>query len=53
MSESPYAGDVNLNLRYLRAAMADCLRLGESPYASHGLGIVAIVAGLLQWIHGR
>jgi hypothetical protein len=35
--ESPYAGDVERNLRYLRAAMADCLRRGESPYASHGL----------------
>lgn len=35
--ESPYAGNVPLNLRYLRACMADCLRRGESPYASHGL----------------
>lgn len=25
------------NLMYLRAAMRDCLRRGESPYASHGL----------------
>lgn len=35
--ESPYAGDVETNLRYLRAAMADCLARGEAPYASHAL----------------
>lgn len=45
--ESPYAGqgntpeerqaDVERNLRYLRACLADCLRRGEAPYASHGL----------------
>ena len=35
--ESPYAGDVALNLRYLRACMRDCLLRGEAPYASHGL----------------
>jgi hypothetical protein len=35
--ESPYAGDVELNLRYLRACMADCLARGEAPFASHGL----------------
>lgn len=35
--ESPYAGDVERNLRYLRAAMRDCALRGESPYASHGL----------------
>lgn len=35
--ESPYAGDVQRNLAYLRAAMADCLARGEAPYASHGL----------------
>lgn len=35
--ESPYAGDVERNLRYVRAAMADCLRRGEAPYASHAL----------------
>lgn len=42
--ESPYAGSspgdqvgVERNLRYLRAAMHDCLMRGESPYASHGL----------------
>jgi hypothetical protein len=38
--ESPYAGsleEIERNLRYLRAAMADCFSLGEAPYASHGL----------------
>ena len=33
--ESPYAGDVEGNLRYARAAMADCLKRGETPFASH------------------
>ncbi len=33
--ESPYAGDVERNVRYARAAMADCLARGEAPYASH------------------
>ena len=35
--ESPYAGDVERNLRYLRACMKDCLKRGEAPYASHAL----------------
>lgn len=35
--ESPYAGDVEKNLRYLRAAMADCFARDEAPFASHGL----------------
>lgn len=35
--ESPYAGDVTLHLRYLRACMRDCLLQGEAPFASHGL----------------
>lgn len=35
--ESPYAGDVDANLAYLRAAMHDCLARGEAPFASHGL----------------
>lgn len=35
--ESPYAGDVDLNMRYLRACLRDCILRGESPYASHGL----------------
>lgn len=33
--ESPYAGDIESNLAYARAAMADCLRRGEAPLASH------------------
>lgn len=35
--ESPYAGDVEANLTYLRACMRDCLLRGEAPFASHGL----------------
>ena len=35
--ESPYAGDVERNLRYLRAALADCLKRGEAPFAGHAL----------------
>lgn len=46
--ESPYApfdsfdaadydSQLALHLRYLRAAMHDCLMRGEAPYASHGL----------------
>ncbi len=35
--ESPYAGDIPRNLRYLRAAMRDALKRGEAPYASHAL----------------
>lgn len=33
--ESPYKGDVVRNKRYLQACIRDCLRRGESPYASH------------------
>lgn len=35
--ESPYAGDVETNLEYLRTAMKDCLFRGEAPFASHAL----------------
>lgn len=35
--ESPFAGDVTKNKNYLRACMRDCIKRGESPYASHGL----------------
>lgn len=35
--ESPFAGDVARNLRYLRACMRDCLIRGEAPFASHAL----------------
>lgn len=34
--ESPYAGDVEKNTEYLHACCKDCLKRGESPYASHG-----------------
>lgn len=33
--ESPFAGDVERNLRYARACLADCLARGEAPFASH------------------
>ncbi len=33
--ESPYAGDVERNLRYARACMLDCFRRGEAAFASH------------------
>jgi len=33
--ESPYAGDVERNKRYLQRCILDCLKRGESPYASH------------------
>ena len=35
--ESPYAGDVPRNTRYLRAAVRDSLLRGEAPFASHAL----------------
>lgn len=35
--ESPYAGDVEANLAYLRRCMRDCLKRQEAPFASHGL----------------
>ena len=33
--ESPFAGDVELNVRYARACLRDCLLRGEAPLASH------------------
>jgi hypothetical protein len=35
--ESPYAGDVARNLRYVRACMRDAFLRGEAPFASHAL----------------
>jgi hypothetical protein len=39
--ESPYAGktdeEVERNVRYLRACMADCFTRNEASFASHGL----------------
>lgn len=33
--ESPYAGNVEANVTYARACVADSLARGEAPYASH------------------
>jgi hypothetical protein len=33
--ESPFAGEVALNVEYARAALSDSLRRGEAPFASH------------------
>lgn len=35
--ESPYAGDIDRNIKYLRACLRDCILRGEAPFASHGL----------------
>lgn len=35
--ESPYAGNAAKHICYLRAAMRDCFRRGEAPFASHAL----------------
>ncbi len=35
--ESPFAGDRERNIRYLKAAMRDCIERGEAPFASHML----------------
>lgn len=33
--ESPFAGDIQKNIEYARKCMADCLKRGEAPFASH------------------
>jgi len=33
--ESPYAGNIEENVRYARACMLDCLSRNEAPFASH------------------
>jgi hypothetical protein len=33
--ESPYAGDIERNVRYARFCLRDCLMRGEAPIASH------------------
>lgn len=33
--ESPYAGDVERNVAYVKAACKDCVDRGETPFASH------------------
>jgi hypothetical protein len=40
--ESPYAGAVERNLRYLDACIRDCIARGESPYASHRMLTTAL-----------
>ena len=39
--ESPFKGntydDLEINMRYLRACMHDCLVRGEAPFASHAI----------------
>lgn len=35
--ESPFAGNVELNLRYLRLCMHECITNDEAPFASHAL----------------
>jgi hypothetical protein len=35
--ESPYAGDVERNIRYVRACMGDCIKRGDAPFPSHAL----------------
>lgn len=33
--ESPFAGDVEKNIKYTRACVKDCLSRNEAPFASH------------------
>lgn len=33
--ESPYAGDTEDNIEYVKFCMLDCMRRGEAPFASH------------------
>jgi len=33
--ESPFAGDIEKNIKYARACMSDSLHRGEAPLASH------------------
>ena len=33
--ESPFAGDIESNINYARSCMADSLKRGEAPIASH------------------
>jgi hypothetical protein len=33
--ESPFAGNVNKNIRYARACVRDCVQKGDAPIASH------------------
>ena len=33
--ESPFAGDIDRNIKYAKLAIQDCLNRGEAPIASH------------------
>jgi len=33
--ESPYAGDIEVNLKYAKLCILDSLKRGEAPLASH------------------
>lgn len=33
--ESPFAGNINKNIKYARQCMKDCFKRGEFPFASH------------------
>ncbi len=33
--ETPYAGDIERNIRYARQCLHDCFLRGEAPFASH------------------
>jgi len=33
--ESPFAGNIELNIKYARLCMKDCFSKGEFPFASH------------------
>ncbi len=43
--ESPYAGDIERNIAYAKAAVMDCLNRGEAPIASH---LLFTLPGLLD-----
>lgn len=43
--ESPYAGDIETNVRYARACVRDSLMRGEAPIASH---LLYTQAGILD-----
>lgn len=40
--ESPYSGDTHRNLKYLDRCILDCLKRGETPYASHKMLTTAL-----------
>ena len=40
--ESPFSGDAEFNLKYLDLCILDCIRRGETPYASHRMLTTAL-----------